>query len=150
MGKNNLENYVYSIRNTVNDPKVEGKIPAGDKDTITKVVDEAVKWLDAHQSGSKEDFDSKRAQVESTVAPLLQKISGGVLVEVVLVEVVLVLRLKLSAMRVVVRALRLKASMPRPMVLGATLMWMKDQISRKLINFHEYEFIIRSANLVFP
>merc|ERR1712159_674478 len=75
--KNNLENYVYSIRNTVNDPKVEGKIPAGDKDTITKVVDEAVKWLDAHQSGSKEDFDSKRPQVESTVAPLLQKISGG-------------------------------------------------------------------------
>merc|ERR1712159_445560 len=75
--KNGLENYVYSIRNTVNDPKVEGKIPAGDKDTITKVIDEAVKWLDAHQSGSKEDFDSKRAQVESTVAPLMQKMSGG-------------------------------------------------------------------------
>jgi len=75
--KNNLENYVYSIRNTVNDPKAEGKIPAGDKDTITKVVDEAVKWLDANQSGSKEDFDSKRAQVESTVAPLLQKMSGA-------------------------------------------------------------------------
>merc|ERR1739848_793026 len=75
--KNNLENYVYSILNTVNDPKVEGKIPAGDKDTITKVIDEAVKWLDAHQSGSKEDFDSKRAQVESTVAPLMQKMSGG-------------------------------------------------------------------------
>merc|ERR1711959_381020 len=75
--KNNLENYVYSIRNTVNDPRAEGKIPAGDKDTITKVVDEAVQWLDAHQSGSKEDFESKRAEVEKTVCPLLQKMGGA-------------------------------------------------------------------------
>ena len=29
--KNGLENYVYSIRNTINDPKLEGKIPDEDK-----------------------------------------------------------------------------------------------------------------------
>merc|ERR1712119_279355 len=48
--KNGLENYVYSIRNTINDPKLEGKIPDDDKAAITKIVDEAVKWLDTNQT----------------------------------------------------------------------------------------------------
>merc|ERR1712178_666627 len=71
--KNGLENYVYSIRNTINDPKLEGKIPEEDKAAITKIVDEAVKWLDSNQTATKEDFEAKRKEVEGTVGPLLQK-----------------------------------------------------------------------------
>merc|ERR1712093_577009 len=75
--KNGLENYVYSIRNTINDPKLEGKIPDDDKASITKIVDEAIKWLDTNQTASKDDFDAKKKEVEDTVGPLLQKMAGA-------------------------------------------------------------------------
>ena len=75
--KNGLENYVYSIRNTINDPKLEGKIPDEDKAAITKIVDEAVKWLDTNQTASKDDFEAKKKEVEGTVGPLLQKMAAA-------------------------------------------------------------------------
>merc|ERR1712188_305995 len=75
--KNGLENYVYSIRNTINDPKLEGKIPDDDKASITKIVDEAVKWLDTNQTASKDDFEAKKKEVEGTVGPLLQKMAAA-------------------------------------------------------------------------
>merc|ERR1711937_941904 len=75
--KNGLENYVYSIRNTINDPKLEGKIPDDDKAEITKIVDEAVKWLDTNQTATKDDFETKKKEVEGTVGPLLQKMAAA-------------------------------------------------------------------------
>jgi len=75
--KNGLENYVYSIRNTINDPKLEGKIPDEDKAAITKIVDEAVSWLDTNQTATKDDFEAKKKEVEGTVGPLLQKMAAA-------------------------------------------------------------------------
>merc|ERR1712159_918138 len=77
--KNGLENYVYNIRNTINDEKLEGKIPADDKKAIQDLVDEAIKWLEAHPNAEKEEYESKRKEVEGKVNPLLQKMyqQGG-------------------------------------------------------------------------
>merc|ERR1712017_65515 len=61
--KNGLENYVYSIRNTMDDPKLEGKIPDNDKASITTIVDETIKWIDANQSASKDDYDAKKKEI---------------------------------------------------------------------------------------
>merc|ERR1712174_101585 len=75
--KNGLENYVYSIRNTINDPKLEGKIPDDDKAAITKIVDETISWLDTNQTATKDDFEAKKKEVEGTVGPLLQKMAAA-------------------------------------------------------------------------
>merc|ERR1739845_290378 len=75
--KNGLENYVYSIRNTVDDPKLEGKIPDNDKASITAIVDETIKWIDANQSASKDDYDAKKKEIEVTVGPLMKKMAAG-------------------------------------------------------------------------
>merc|ERR1739848_570242 len=75
--KNGLENYVYSIRNTMDDPKLEGKIPDNDKASITTIIDETIKWIDANQSASKDDYDAKKKEIEGTVGPLLQKMAAG-------------------------------------------------------------------------
>merc|ERR1711959_260728 len=75
--KNGLENYVYSIRNTMDDPKSEGKIPDNDKASITTIVDETIKWLDTNQTASKDDYDAKKKEIEGTVGPLLQKMAAG-------------------------------------------------------------------------
>merc|ERR1712070_269622 len=76
--KNGLENYVYSIRNTMDDPKSEGKIPDNDKASITTIVDKTIQWIDANQSASKDDYDAKKKEIEGTVGPLLQKMAAGI------------------------------------------------------------------------
>merc|ERR1711871_1262458 len=75
--KTGLENYVYNIRNTINDEKMEGKIPADDKKAIQDLVDEAIKWLESHPNAEKEEYDSKRKEVEEKVNPILQKMYQG-------------------------------------------------------------------------
>merc|ERR1719389_436886 len=59
--RNQLENYVYSMKNTLNDSEkgVADKISDDDKETIEKALEEANEWLDDNQEAEKEDFDEK-------------------------------------------------------------------------------------------
>merc|ERR1711907_460635 len=52
-------------------------IPDDDKAEITKIVDEAVKWLDTNQTATKDDFEAKKKEVEGTVGPLMQKMAAA-------------------------------------------------------------------------
>merc|ERR1712054_473977 len=62
--KNALENYCYNIKNSLDDEKLKDKIPADKKEEATKVIDEALKWLDANQTAEKEEFEDKQKEVE--------------------------------------------------------------------------------------
>jgi len=78
--KNKLENYAYSVRNTLKDEKLADKISADDRKSIETVVDEAIKWLDANQLATKEEFDHKVSEVEKIVNPIMTKLyqsAGG-------------------------------------------------------------------------
>jgi len=44
--KNTLENYTYSIKNTLKDEKLKDKITDDEKSNITKEVEEIVKWME--------------------------------------------------------------------------------------------------------
>merc|ERR1711904_384371 len=48
--KNSLENYCYSMRNTLKDSKFEGKISADDKKAIEDKCEETISWLDSNQT----------------------------------------------------------------------------------------------------
>merc|ERR1712005_58324 len=54
--RNQLENYVYSMKNTLSDSEkgVADKIGDDDKDTIEKALEEANEWLDDNQDAEKE------------------------------------------------------------------------------------------------
>jgi TRAP-type C4-dicarboxylate transport system substrate-binding protein len=45
-----LENYAFSVKNTLADPQVASKLPQEDKDAVGKAVEEALHWLDANQA----------------------------------------------------------------------------------------------------
>jgi hypothetical protein len=47
--KNGLENYAYSMRNTIRDDKVADKLPADDKAKIEHAVEDVLKWLENNQ-----------------------------------------------------------------------------------------------------
>merc|ERR1711871_1773088 len=78
--KNGLENYCYSMKNSMNDEKLAGKISDEDKQTVMSKVEEAIKWIDEHQNGEKEEYEAKQKEVEAVCTPILTKVyqqAGG-------------------------------------------------------------------------
>merc|ERR1711920_794942 len=80
--RSQLENYVYSMKNTLSDSEkgVADKIGDDDKDTIEKALEEANEWLDDNQDAEKEDFEEKLKEVQEVCSPIISKVyreSGG-------------------------------------------------------------------------
>jgi len=72
--KGKLENYCYSLKNSVNDEKLADKIQEEDKKTIISKVEETLKWLDENQMNSAEEYDTKQKVLEEICSPIMQKI----------------------------------------------------------------------------
>lgn len=75
--KNGLESYAYSLRNTLSDEKVEGKLDAGDKEKLKSKIDETVAWLDDSQAASKEEYEERQKELEGVANPIMMKIYQG-------------------------------------------------------------------------
>jgi len=71
--KNGLENYAYSMRNTIRDEKVASQLEPDDKAALEKAVDEAVAWLDKNQLAEVEEFDHKQKELEKICTPIITK-----------------------------------------------------------------------------
>ena len=56
--KNSLESYIYSMKNSVEDPeKLANKLEDSEKKTIKEALKEAQEWLDKNASADKEAFE---------------------------------------------------------------------------------------------
>jgi len=75
--KNGLENYVFQIKNSINDEKLAGKVPEAEKSKVMDAINETTKWLDSNQHAEKEEYEEKQKKLESIVLPILQNLSGG-------------------------------------------------------------------------
>merc|ERR1712226_1845430 len=78
--KNGLENYCFTMRNTLSEEKLKDKFEAGDKEKIEQAVQEALDWLDKNQLGEADEFDAKQKEVEGVVNPIMMKVyqaAGG-------------------------------------------------------------------------
>ena len=63
--RNSLESYIYSIRNTVEDPeKLANKISNEEKNTVKEALKEVQDWLSSHQDADKEEFDEQQKALE--------------------------------------------------------------------------------------
>jgi len=78
--KNGLENYCFSLRNTLQEQNLQDKFEAGDKEKIEKAIDDALSWLDSNQMAEKDEFDAKQKEVEGVANPIMMKVyqsAGG-------------------------------------------------------------------------
>jgi len=77
--KNGLENYAYSLRNTIKDEKVASKLDPADKDKLEKAIDEAIDWLDKNQTAEKDEFEHHQKELEGVAMPIMTKLyqQGG-------------------------------------------------------------------------
>merc|ERR1712224_1060153 len=75
--RNALENYSYSMRNSINDEKLKDKIDAADKETIEKAINDTTSWLDDNQTAEKDEYDAKQKELEGICNPIMMKLYGG-------------------------------------------------------------------------
>merc|ERR1719360_462421 len=78
--KNGLENYCFTMRNTLQEEKLQDKFEAGDKEKIEAAVQEALDWLDKNQMAEKDEFEGKQKEIEGVVNPIMMKVyqaAGG-------------------------------------------------------------------------
>jgi len=76
--RNSLENYVYQVRNSINDDeKLGSKISEDDKSTIEDAIKDAIDWLEQNSLAEKDEFDEKYKEVEKVVQPIFSKLYGG-------------------------------------------------------------------------
>ena len=73
--KNDLENYCFSLRNSLGD--FGDKISADEKKSLEDKITEILAWMDSNQEAPKEAFKGKQTELESLANPILQKASGG-------------------------------------------------------------------------
>lgn len=77
--KNGLENYCYSMKNTLNEEKIKDKVEASDKETIEKAIQEAIDWLERNQLAETDEFEARQKELEGICNPIMMKLyqAGG-------------------------------------------------------------------------
>lgn len=70
--KNQLEAYLYNLKNSISD-QLQGKLQDDDQEILTKSVEDALIWLEDHPAAEKDDYDTKQKEVESIANPILKR-----------------------------------------------------------------------------
>ena len=80
--KNSFENYIYSMKNTVEDKEkgIGAKLTEDEKETIGNALKEAQDWLNANQEAEKDEYDSHLKDLQKICDPIIGKLyqqAGG-------------------------------------------------------------------------
>merc|ERR1719456_643289 len=77
--KNGLENYCYSMKNTLGDDKLKDKMSEDDRSKADSAINDALAWLESNQLAEKEEFEHKQKEVEGICTPIMQSLysQGG-------------------------------------------------------------------------
>jgi len=71
--RNKLENYLFGVKNSINEEKLKTGL-GDDFETVEKIITDSISWLDTtDDSTSKEELEAKMKEVEGVVMPLMQK-----------------------------------------------------------------------------
>jgi len=75
--RNEMESYVYSLKNQLADKeKLGAKISEEDKKTIEEAINDKIAWLDANQAAEAEEYKAKKKEVEDIATPIITKLYG--------------------------------------------------------------------------
>jgi heat shock protein 1/8 len=70
--KNDLENYIYNIKNTIDNNK-DMNINDNDKTKMQDLIKETFSWIESNVNASSDDYDMKRKEIESIWTPIISQ-----------------------------------------------------------------------------
>ena len=72
--RNSLESYVYSVKQTAEDPNVVNKLNADDLETVKNKTQEVMAWLDRNSMADKEEYEEKQKDLQQVCSPIMAKL----------------------------------------------------------------------------
>lgn len=70
--KNDLENYLYNIRNSTQDsPDFQKKLGPKKMAHLTSIIGEGIHWVEEHDGLTKAEYDAKKKELEKIVQPII-------------------------------------------------------------------------------
>ncbi|ROT62021.1 heat shock protein 70 kDa [Penaeus vannamei] len=75
--KNRLESLCFSIKSSVNEAGVCGKVSPDEKRCVEGKAEETLRWLDANQLAEKEEYEYKMKEMEEVWRPIASKLHGS-------------------------------------------------------------------------
>ncbi|KAI4459139.1 heat shock protein 70kda [Holotrichia oblita] len=76
VARNQLESYIFSAKQAVEDAPVE-KLSPEDKKTVQEKCSQVLAWLDGNQLAEKDEFEDKLKELQKDVAPIMMKLHQG-------------------------------------------------------------------------
>lgn len=76
VARNSLESYVYSVKQTAEDPNVVNKLNADDLETVKNKTQEVMAWLDRNSMADKEEYEEKQKDLQLVCSPIMAKLHG--------------------------------------------------------------------------
>ena len=75
--KHSLQNYLHTMRNTVEDKdKLAEKLLEEDKTTISEAIGEVEDWLNSNEDAEKDELEEQMKELQSICDPIIAKIYG--------------------------------------------------------------------------
>ena len=75
--RNSLESYVYSVKQTAEDPNVENKLNTADLETVKEKTQEVMAWLERNSlQADKEEYEEKQRDLQQVCSPIMAKLHG--------------------------------------------------------------------------
>lgn len=73
--RNQLENYIFSLKQAAND--AGDKLDESDKQTVVSKCEEALKWLDDNTLAEKDEYEHRLQELQKACSPIMTKLHGG-------------------------------------------------------------------------
>eukprot|EP00934_Nitzschia_sp_Nitz4_P000740 Nitzschia sp. Nitz4//scaffold54_size114964//210//2608//NITZ4_003831-RA/size114964-snap-gene-0.211-mRNA-1//-1//CDS//3329554291//740//frame0 len=74
--RNDLEAYLYNLKNSINDA-LQDKLSEDDKTQLSKAVEDGLVWLEDHPAAEQSDYESKQKEVEQIANPIMKRAYEG-------------------------------------------------------------------------
>jgi heat shock protein 1/8 len=75
--RNELEGYLYNVRNSMREDKLKEKLGEDDISKAEEVVKEGIEWLEGHQEESVETYKEYQKAAEAKIMPIMMKLYQG-------------------------------------------------------------------------
>ncbi|EEC14892.1 heat shock protein, putative, partial [Ixodes scapularis] len=74
--RNNLESYVYNVKQSVEMVGTD-KLEASDKEKVLSKCEEVINWIDRNTLAEKDEYDDKMKDMQQVCAPIMTKLHQG-------------------------------------------------------------------------
>jgi L1 cell adhesion molecule like protein len=71
--KNKLENFAYSIRNTVKEDAVKNKLSEEDRKKVENAVEDILRWIESNPQASVQQYEAKQKELEQIINPIFTR-----------------------------------------------------------------------------